>query len=132
MDALHQLDKSYRFIVLNDPNGSGHLVYALATSRNPTDIVVGLHYRVSVSADGKVQRVDPLSRSPMVIPANSPDLPRGYHSVGFYCTCMVSTQPVETLVYVTLLHDRKCAVAMSDGSVWFIENGKITKNEKEK
>jgi hypothetical protein len=50
--ALPELEKQgYRFIVLNDPEGKGYLVYALATSRDPRDVVVGLHYRLSVSAE---------------------------------------------------------------------------------
>src|SRR5690242_20079513 len=50
MDALPQLDRQrYHFAVLTDPERKGYLVYALATSRNLEDIVVGLHYRVSVS-----------------------------------------------------------------------------------
>ena len=92
--ALPQLEKQgYRFVVLNDPDRKGYLVYALATTRDPRDIVIGLHYRVSVSADGKVERVDPLARSAGVIAGNGSDLPRGTHRAGFYSTCMVSTQP---------------------------------------
>ncbi len=106
------------------------MVYGLATSRNPSDIVVGLHYRISVSANGRVEHIDPLSRGPMVIHPGE-GLPAGYHSVGFHCTCMVSDQPVETLVYVTLLHNKVCAVATADGTIWFIEKGKVTKGGKE-
>src|SRR2546430_9492240 len=48
MEALPQLEKQgYRFTALSDPERKGYLVYALATSRNPRDIVLGLHYRVS-------------------------------------------------------------------------------------
>ena len=126
-----QLEKQgYRFIVLNDPERKGCLVYALATTRDPREIVIGLHYRVSVSADGKVERVDPLARSAGVISGNRSDLPRGTHRAGFYSTCMVSTRPTETFVYLTLLHNQPCAVATSDGTIWFIEKGKITKDGK--
>ena len=129
MGALPELEKrGYRFVVLNDPESKGYLVYALATSRSAGDVVVGLHYRVSVSASGKVERVDPLARSELVIPANA--VPAGSQAVGFHCTCMVSNQPVETLVYLTLLHQKPCAVATVDGTIWFIENGKITKGDK--
>ena len=128
--ALPQLEKrGYRFVVLNDPERKGHLVYALATSRNPHDIVVGLHYRVSVSADGTVERVDPLAWSDLIIHPGE-GLPAGYRPVGFYCSCMVSNQPVETLVYVTLLHKQPCVVGTADLSTWVIENGKITKEKK--
>ena len=132
MAALPQLEKQgYRFAVLSDPERKGHLVYALATSRNPQDVVVGLHYRVSVSLDGRVQRVDPLARSPLVIRPGE-GLPAGSKQVGFYSSCMVSSRPVETLVYVSLLHRQPCAVGTADGSVWFIENGKIRKDQKKK
>jgi hypothetical protein len=131
MAALPQLEKQgYRFIVLNDPERKGYLVYALATTRDPRDVIIGLHYRVSVSANGKVERVDPLARSAGVISGNGSDLPRGTHRAGFYSTCMVSTRPTETFVYLTLLHNQPCAVATSDGAIWFIENGKITKDGK--
>jgi hypothetical protein len=132
VDALPRLSKQkYRFIVLSDPERKGYLVYALATSGNPQDIVVGLHYRVSVSAEGKVERVDPLAGSDLVIRPGE-GLPSGYHPAGFYCSCMVSNQPVETLVYLTLLHHQPCVVGMWDYSTWVIENGKISKGEKKK
>ncbi len=129
--ALPGIEKhGYRFVVLDDPERKGYLVYALATRPDVRDVVIGLHYRASVSADGKVERVDPLARSSGVIPGNGSDLPRGTHRAGFYTTCMVSTQPVETLVYLTLLHNQPCAVATSDGTIWFIEHGKITRDGK--
>src|SRR5437660_10857752 len=53
----------YDYVVLDDPDGSGFLVYALAASRNSDEIMLGGHRRVSVSADGgKAERVDLLSR----------------------------------------------------------------------
>src|SRR5439155_738984 len=64
-DALKAIDlRGYRFVVLSDPKGSGFLVYALATSRDPEEIADGIHYRVSVSADAsRAERVDALSRT---------------------------------------------------------------------
>jgi hypothetical protein len=133
VEALPQLEKQgYRFAVLTDPERKGYLVYALATSRNPRDIVLGLHYRVSVSADAKVQRVDPLAWSAGVIKEGESGLPPGTRPVGFYTTSMVSNQPVETLVYVTLLHRQPCVVITHDRSTWIIENGKITKDQRKK
>jgi hypothetical protein len=133
MDALPQLAKQgYRFGVLSDPERKSYLVYGLATSRNPRDIVLGLHYRVSVSADGKVQRVDPLAWSAGVIKEGESGLPPGTTPVGFYTTCMVSNRPVETLVYLTLLHRQPCVVITHDDSTWAIENGKIARTEKKK
>ena len=130
MDALSQLDKSYRFVVLKDPEREGCLVYALATSPRPDDIVAGVHYRVTVSSDGKVERVDALARGPLVIRKNGPDMPEGYHHAGFHATNMVSSEPVETFVYLSLLHHDRCAIVTSDGAMWFIEHGRITRDTK--
>jgi hypothetical protein len=132
VEALPRLEKQgYRFAVLTDPERKGYLVYALATSRNPRDIVFGIHYRVSVSADGKVQRTDPLALSAGVM-REGEGLPAGTTAAGFYTTCLVSNQPVETLVYLTLVHRQPCVVVTQDQRTWTIENGKITKDQKKK
>ena len=132
MEALPQIEKQgYRFAVLTDPERKGYLVYALATSRNPRDIVLGIHYRVSVSADGKVQRVDPLAWSAGVM-REGEGLPAGTTPAGFYTTCMVSNQPVETIAYLTLVHHQPCVVITHDQRTWIVENGKITKDQKKK
>ena len=132
MDALRQLDKSYRFFVLNDLERKGHLVYALATSSRPDDIVAGVHYRVTVSGDGNVERVDALARGPLVIRKNGPDMPAGYHHAGFMATNSVSSEPVETFVYLSLLHHEPAAVVTSDGALSFVEDGKIRKDTKKR
>jgi hypothetical protein len=51
-------DIHYDYVVLGDPDGSGFLVYALASTGKPTDFVLPGHFRVTVSADGsEAQRV---------------------------------------------------------------------------
>src|ERR1700730_17658019 len=40
----------YDYVVLNDPDGSGFLVYALGRGSKPGDTVVFGHFRVTVSA----------------------------------------------------------------------------------
>src|SRR5687767_7615605 len=47
--ALPKLHERYRFVVLADPDGSGNLVYALDTNPNPNNIVVSIHFRVTVA-----------------------------------------------------------------------------------
>lgn len=123
-----RIDKTYKFIVLHDPTKSGYLVYALATSKDPNDIVLGIHYRVTVSADAsRVERVDPLSRSALVLNHRDSQLPKGYHPVGFYAIHLVSRTPVETHVCATLLHSTKLVIMTMDRTSWAIENGKISK-----
>src|SRR5438309_6123599 len=40
----------YDYVLLNDPDGSGFLVYALGTTKNPDEVVLAGHFRVTVSA----------------------------------------------------------------------------------
>ena len=57
----------YEYVVLDDPDGSGFLVYALGQGARPSDTVVHGHFRVTVSADGsKAERVDALAHSVFV------------------------------------------------------------------
>lgn len=57
----------YDYVVLDDLDRSGFLVYALSTK--PGEIVMGGQFRVTVSADGgKAERVDALSRSLLFSP----------------------------------------------------------------
>jgi hypothetical protein len=127
--ALPKLGSFFRFVVLPDPDGSGNLVYALATNPNPNNIVVSVHFRVTVSSRNRVERVDRLGTASVVIPKNGPDEPPGYTHTGFYAAYHIDdTEPLETLVYSSLLHHERCAVVTSDGVMWFVENGKIMKN----
>src|SRR5690349_2095277 len=72
----------YDYVVLNDPDGSGFLVYALGRGSKPGDVVVCGHFRVTVSADGKkVERVDALSQGLMIENKNVNHSPPGYHDV---------------------------------------------------
>src|SRR6266511_5467673 len=54
MAALHGklFNIRYDYIVLDDPDGSGFLVYALGRTNDPNEIVLAGHFRVTVSADG--------------------------------------------------------------------------------
>ncbi len=120
----------YDYVVLNDPNGSGFLVYALGRGSRPGDTVVHGHFRVIVSADGnKAERVDALSHSVLVDNKYEDSSPKGYHKVALATAQVDGTKPVETLVYASNHMKMPIAVATPPrGQVWFIENGKITKD----
>ncbi len=79
----------------------------------------------------QVQRVDPLAWSAGVI-REGEGLPAGTTPAGFYTTCMVSNQPVETIAYLTLVHHQPCVVITHDQTTWVVENGRITKDQKKK
>jgi len=124
----------YDYVVLDDPDGSGFLVYALGRGAKPGDTVIFGHLRVTVSADGqKAERVDALSNSVMIDNKNVDTSPRGYHKVAFACATLIGTRPSETLIYASNLMKMPIAVATPPkGRVWFIENGKITKSDSKK
>jgi hypothetical protein len=93
----------YDYLVLDDPDHTGFLVYALATK--PGEIVMGGHFRVTVSADGgKAERVDALSRSLLFLP-KAPHGLEGQKPLTASMSQIVSNRPLETCVYISL-HDK--------------------------
>ena len=115
----------YDYVVLDDPDGRGFLVYALGATNNPYKVVLAGHFRVTVSGNGeKTKRVDALSRS-LEISNNTPK------TAGMYMAQIVSSKPIETLIYTSNLTKMPIAVATPpDGQVWFIDHGKIIKDKK--
>ncbi len=114
---------SYNFEVLDDPDGSGFLVYGLAATRDPAEQITGGHFRITVSADGaKVERIDALSHG---IITGKPD--PGTTTVGIGTSQLVSNIPVETYLYSSHLYRLPISVATKDGSVWLVAKGKIRK-----
>lgn len=123
----------YDYVVLDDPDGSGFLVYALGRGPKPGDTVVFGHFRVTVLADGqKAERVDALSASLVIDSKNSPTV-GGYRKVGFAGATPIGTRPSETLIYASNMMKMMIAIATPPkGQVWFIENGKIRKSDSKK
>jgi hypothetical protein len=108
----------YDYVVLDDPDGSGFLVYALGRGPKPGDVVVCGHFRVTVSADGeKAERVDALSQSLLIENKNVNHSPPGYHDVGIVIAQRVSNKPVETFVYANLLLKKDLFISGQDRSV---------------
>ena len=124
----------YDYVVLDDPDGSGFLVYALGKGSRPGDTVVHGHFRVTVSADGtKAEGVDALSHSVFIDNRYEDPSPQGYHKAFFVTSQAVGTRPVETLVYASNLMKMPITVATPPhGQVWIIENGKIAKSNSKK
>jgi hypothetical protein len=122
-------DVRYDYIVLDDPDGSGFLVYALGQAARPSDTVVHGHFRVTVSADGgKAERVDALAHSVFVDTKESPVVAGYNKKAGFSMNQPIGTRPVETLVYASNHMQIPIAVVTSlNKQGWWIENGKIKK-----
>lgn len=123
----------YDYVVLDDPDGNGFLVYALGRGPKRGDVVIHGHLRVTVSADGeKAERVDALSHSLLSESDLPAAIPKGTTLAGAAIMQVVSSKPVETLVYASNLMQMPLVVATPpNGQVWFIEKGKITKDTAE-
>lgn len=115
----------YDFLVVDDPDRSGFLVYAMPTK--PGEVVLGGNFRVTVSADGsKAERVDAMART--LLPAPKP--PKGLEGqkpVAVTMSQLVSNKPLETCVY-TSLHDKvyvSVGMVNDNAKVWFFVGDKI-------
>jgi hypothetical protein len=121
------LNIHYEYVVLDDPAGGGFLVYALGSTRKSGQFVLGGHIRVTVSADGRtVKRIDPLSRTLLIEDEKNTGLPKGTHLVGTYYNQIVSTKPVETLIYISNVSKRPIFVGTPDGKMWKVANGTMS------
>jgi hypothetical protein len=114
----------YNFEVLDDPDGSRFLVYALAAFERDYPVYVGGDIRVTVSADGrKVERIDQLSHG--IIEQKSDD---GAKMVSIATAQAVKTpHPVETWIYSSNLYHLPMYVRTTDGASWGIAKGRIVR-----
>jgi hypothetical protein len=116
----------YDYVVLDDPDGSGFLVYALALADTRRMIQTGGHYRVTVSDDaGTVERIDLLSGFTQL-----------KHEKADKTLTIVSTQhssnlPVETWLYTSYAYRVPVYLATKDKTFWtiFKKIHKLTKAE---
>ncbi len=117
-------DPHYNIEVLDDPDGSGFLVYVLAAFAQNYPVYVGGDVRVTVSAAGaKSERIDQLSHG--VIEKKSDD---GAEMVAISIAQAVKTpHPVETWIYSSHLYHLPMYVATTDGASWGIANGRIVR-----
>ena len=100
---------------------SGILVYLIAGTTKPDLAVFGKHHRVLVSPDGNtVVSVEPLSNSILEIP-----LTEQGDQAGMWVTHTVTEWPLETHVFVSLLHGMPVHVVTSRG-VWEVAGTEIS------
>jgi hypothetical protein len=102
----------------------GILVYLLAGATRNDVAVLGKHHRVLLSADGEtVVSVEPLSKTVLEVPLESP--PSAAEFGLPYVTHLVTAWPLETHVFVSLLHKRPIYVGTSRGN-WVVDGAKIS------
>jgi len=118
--------KNYNLVMLPNPARDGFLVYALAATTEANAVMVGGHYRFMISRDGeRLERSDELFKSFMVLSTKPEDLPPGTKLEALTMTTLVSDMPLETHVYLSLLHRMAFYVATPDQHVWKVQDGKM-------
>ena len=117
--------KRYNTVVLPDVDGEGFLAYCLAAAMRDKDVVLGGHYRVTISADGKtVERVDRLSRGCLTLNWGPKD--KGKVPVALFASHIVSPTPTEIHVWANLVCGMDLIIGAMGGSTWQVKNGKVT------
>jgi len=132
--ALSNIDahcsNRYNTVVLRDPEKNGFIVYALAATTDVDTILVGGHYRFTITGSGdQIQQKDKLFNSCLALDKTPEGLPPGADLAAYYMTHIVSATPVETHVFLNLMHKKPFHVGTPDNIVWEINNGKISRVE---
>jgi hypothetical protein len=103
------------------------LVYLLAAEQRVGEMVFGIHYRVLVSEDGaSIREVMPLSRAALVVGPPEENMPPGAKPVATVVSQMVTDWPLETHVFVSLLHKRAPVYVATQRGLWLVIGDKIT------
>lgn len=118
----------YNSVVLPDPQGDSWLVYQLAATMDPNVILVGGHYRITVSEDGtEILQSDRLSNSCLALEKRGGDMPADAEPVMMVVTHLLSDKPIETHVFVSLLHEMDFAIGTPDRTIWKVSGDQISK-----
>jgi hypothetical protein len=99
-------------------------VWLLAPSVSADAVPLGGHYRFMVSQDGRtLRRTDALSASCLLMDRRPPE--KDGATTMMFVTHIVSPEPVETHVFLSLLYRTPIAVGTGDKKIWMVDGGKI-------
>lgn len=111
--------QSYNVVMLPDPEKDGFLLYALASTSTAGEVLVGGHYRFTVSKDGKrIERADALSKSCLAMKVQK-------DMVALSVSTLLDEKPQETHVYLSLLHKMPIFVVTPNAAMWEVSQGKM-------
>jgi len=115
---------TYNTIVLKDPQGEGWIVWVMAATTDPDAIMMGIHYRFTISADGsRSVSQDALARGCRAIKKTQ----NGQTASAIGMTQIVSNVPVETTLFASLQHNMVFLILTADGGQWQVAGGHIAK-----
>lgn len=128
--ALHNIARPcsdrYNAVILRDHGSDRWLVWMLAAHKVPNLIQIGGHYRFTISADGEtIVSRDALSMSCFVMDKNQ--APANARAEWLFMTHLVSNTPVETHVFLSLLHRMPFMIGTPDRMMWEVKDGHIRK-----
>jgi hypothetical protein len=115
----------YNTIALKDPGSDRWIVWALAATKTDPDlIIIGGHYRFTITADGKtIVQKDALSKSCVRFTRKSgPDGEPGQ----IVFEHVVSLTPIETHVFASLSYQMPFRIGTLDGKAWKVDGDNIT------
>jgi hypothetical protein len=128
--ALDSVEKPcsdvYSTIVLPRGDGPGWLAYALAETSDPNLVLVGGHYRATVSADGRtVLHCRSFTNSCLVLEKNPKGTPPGVELAAYTVSHLLDNTPTEIHVLLNLLYGKPLYVVTADRRFWYVDGGKI-------
>ena len=126
-DVQTRCNGRYNTLVVDEPGGKHLLVYGIAVSDNPDQLMVGGHVRFTVSADGQqILKAEPLSSSCAVVGRDqfeSAADSEGTRGIGMRNP--LADRPLETHVLMSLMHGIPLFVMTADSKMWKVQNGKM-------
>lgn len=118
--------EGYNTVILREPGSDRWLVWLLAATTKPNLVFVGGHVRFTISSDGEtIVSRDPLSMTCFALDRNQ--VPAGARAEAMYMTHLVSDTPVETHVFVSLLHRLTLLIGTPDRMMWEVKEGHMRK-----
>jgi hypothetical protein len=123
--ANNKCSPTYNTVALKDPAGPGWLVWALAATTDADAIIIGGHFRFTISADGKsVVSRDALSKGCLKFSRRQMAV-TGAKVAGLGFMHLISLTPIETYVFAHLNYQLNMSVGTPDGLAWKIDGGRI-------
>ena len=116
--------QQYNTVALPDGSSGNLLIYALAATDDPNLVLIGGHYRITVSGDGRsVRLVEKLSKSCLALKKN--EVPRGGKLSALLATHVVSESVWRRTSYLSLLHKQLLYIRTKKG-MWKVDAGEFT------
>jgi len=116
---------AYNTVVIPRQGEPGWLAYALAATNDPNLVLVGGHYRATVSQDGRTG-LEQRSFAKGCLVLKNPDVAGPDGDMSAYTVGpILDSRPTEIHVFLNLLCGKPLYIVTADRRFWRIEDGKI-------